>query len=144
MKGLIVAAAAVAISCGYANGADKTMTADFVGDWCSPFREGMTRYYTLPDEDKCTDILSIDKYGFRFDSEEIHCKPVNIRLGKKTAQSGITDTATVTARCQPDGPATAGTLRSFKFSRYKGSLNVTTLSTTDASRLRNFNNGDKQ
>jgi hypothetical protein len=128
MKRLIVAAAAVAISCGYANGADKTMTADFVGDWCSPLREGATMYYTLPSwtMDKCTDILSIDKYGFRFDNEKIHCKPVNIRLGKKTAQSGITDTATVTARCEPDGPATAGTLRTFKFSRYKGSLNVTT------------------
>jgi hypothetical protein len=125
----VCVAAAVAISCGYANAADKTMTIDFVGDWCSPFRDKGMSMYTLPswtDEGKCTDILSINKYGFYFNSEKIHCEPVNIRLGKDTAPSGTTYTATVTARCQPDGPVTAGKLRTFEFSRYKGNLTVTT------------------
>jgi hypothetical protein len=125
----VCVAAAVAISCGYAHAADKTMTIDFVGDWCSPFRDKGMSMYTLPswtDEGKCTDILSIDKYGFYFNSEKVHCEPVNIRLGKDTAPSGTTYTATVTARCQPDGPVTAGKLQTFEFSRYKGNLTVTT------------------
>ena len=63
------------------------MTIDFVGDWCSPLRDKGTSMYKLPswtDEGKCTDILSIDKYGFYFKSEKINCEPVNIRLGNDT------------------------------------------------------------
>ena len=108
--------------------ASGTMPIDFVGDWCSPFRDKGRAMYTLPswtDEGKCTDILSIDKYGFYFNTEQLHCEPVNIRLAKDTAPSGTTYTATVIARCQPDGPATAGKLRKFEFTRYKGNLTIT-------------------
>lgn len=72
----------------------------------------------------CTKILSINQYGFY--SEGRSCEPVNLRLSQKTAQSGTAYTATVTARCQPDGPATAGVLQTFEFLRYKGTLTVTT------------------
>lgn len=122
-------ASAAIILCGNAHSADKSMTIDFVGDWCSPFRNKATSTYTLPswtDEGKCTDILSIDKYGFYFTSEQVHCEPVSIRLGMDVAPSGTTYMATVTARCQRDGPMTGGNLRTFEFSRYKGHLDVTT------------------
>lgn len=85
--------------------------------------------YTLPswtDGGKCTDILSINKYGFYFNREQIQCEPVSMRLGNDTAPSGITYTATVTANCQPDGSVTERKLRTFEFSRYKGNLTITT------------------
>lgn len=107
----------------------RTMPIDFIGDWCSPFRNKGTSTYMLPswtDEGKCTDILSINKYGFHFNSDQIHCEPLNMRLGTDTAPSGTAYTATFTARCQPDGPVTAGKLRTFEFSRYKGNLTITT------------------
>ena len=123
---------AVVIACSHARATEKTMPIDFVGDWCSPWRDDAaknTALYTLPswtEDGHCTDILSIDKYGFYFVSEKTYCEPVNMRLGKNTAPSGAAYTATVTARCQPDGPATAGELKTFEFSRYKGNLTVTT------------------
>ena len=40
-----------------------------------------------------------------------HCEPVNMRLTRETAPSGTGYTAIITARCQPDGPVTAGVLR---------------------------------
>ena len=106
------------------------MPIDFVGDWCSPSQgEKNSTWYTLPswtEDGHCTDILSIDKFGFYFVTEKRHCVPVKMRLGTDTAPSGTSYTATVTARCQPDGPVTAGKLQSFEFYRYKGSLSVTT------------------
>ncbi|WP_166295109.1 hypothetical protein [Bradyrhizobium sp. 2S1] len=62
------------------------MPIDFVGDWCSPFRDKGSSMYTLPswtDGGKCADILSIDKYGFYFNSEKIHCEPVNCQSACK-------------------------------------------------------------
>ncbi|MGY3689979.1 hypothetical protein ACVIGA_000059 [Bradyrhizobium sp. USDA 3240] len=105
-----------------------TMPIDFVGDWCSSFRDKGAAIYTLPswmDEGKCTDILSINKDSFYFNSEHIHCEPVSMQLGNDTAPSGTAYNATVAARCQADGPATAGRLRTFEFSRYKGHLTIT-------------------
>lgn len=102
---------------------------DFVGDWCSPSRDKNKSMYTLPswtDEGKCTDILSINKYGFYFNSENVHCEPVSILLGQDTAPSGTTYEAMITARCQVDGPVTVGKLRIFEFSRYKGHLIIAT------------------
>jgi len=40
--------------------------------------------------------------------------------------SGTAYIAKVTARCQSDGPVTAGKLQAFRFDRYKGNLTVTT------------------
>ena len=100
------------------------MPIDFVGDWC--FREDTN--YSLPswtEDGHCTNILSIDKYGFYFVSEEKHCEPMNIRLTKETAPSGTAYIAIVTARCQPDGPVTAGKRQTFEFNRYKGNMWVT-------------------
>ena len=105
-----------------------SMPIDFIGEWCSPFRDKSKSMYTLPswtDEGKCTDILSINKHGFYFNSENIHCEPVSILLGKDTAPSGTTYEAIVSARCQVDGP-TVGKLRIFEFSRYKGHLIIAT------------------
>jgi hypothetical protein len=56
----------------------------------------------------------------------MNCEPVNISLRKDVAPSGTAYIAQITARCQPDGPVTAGKLQSFKFERYKGHLSVTT------------------
>jgi hypothetical protein len=58
----------------------------------------------LTEDGRCTKILSIDQYGFF--GEGRHCEPVNMRLTKDTAPSGTAYIATVTARCQPDGPVT--------------------------------------
>jgi hypothetical protein len=129
---IVCVAAAVFIACSQARASEKTMPIDFVGDWCSPSRDDAaknTAVYTLPSwtEDRhCTDILSIDKYGFYFISKKRYCEPVNMRLEKDTAPSGTACTATVTARCQPDGPVTEGKIQSFGFNRYKGHLSVTT------------------
>jgi hypothetical protein len=129
---IVCVATAVVIACSHARAAEKTMPIYFVGDWCSPWRDDVTKntaMYTLPswtEDGHCTDILSIDKYGFYFVKEKRHCEPVNRRLGKDTAPSGTAYKATVTARCQPDGPATAGELKTYEFSRYKGNLSVTT------------------
>ena len=47
-----------------------------------PIRCGWT------EDGHCTDILSIDKYGFYFVSEKMHCgRPVGMRLAKDTAVS---------------------------------------------------------
>jgi hypothetical protein len=72
----------------------------------------------------CTKILSIEKNGFF--GEGRHCDPVKMRLRNAIVPSGSDYTATITARCQSDGPATAGTLQTFEFNRYKGNLMVTT------------------
>ena len=50
---------------------------------------------------------------------------MSVRLTKDTAPSGTAYIAMVTARCQPDGPVTAGTIQNFEFNRYKGNLTVT-------------------
>jgi hypothetical protein len=122
-------AAAVVIACSHARAADKTMPIDFVGDWCFQSQDAANADYQLPswtEGGHCTDILSIDKYGFYFVGKKKYCEPLNMQLGKNTAPSGTAYTATITAHCEPDGPVTVGELQSFKFSRYKGNLSVTT------------------
>ena len=105
--------------------AAKTALPDqFFGEWCSPSPDPDVKnkvWYTLPswtEDGHCTNIFSIDRYGFRF-GEGKQCEPVSMRLGEGNAPSGSSYTATVTARCQ-------GQLQSFEFYRYKGSLGVTT------------------
>lgn len=65
--------AAIVGVCSQAGATEIQMPIDFVGEWCSPSTfEGKTKY-TLPswtDEGKCTDILSIEKWGFTFSERE--------------------------------------------------------------------------
>jgi hypothetical protein len=110
--------------------AEKTMSINFVGDWCYASQEKNTTSYSLPswtEDGHCTKILSIDPYQFY--GEGITCELVNVRNSKDTAPSGTSYTAIVTARCQPDGtewnPKTPPPIQTFEFSRYKGNLDVT-------------------
>ena len=115
------------IACSDARAADKAMPINFIGEWCYSSQENKTTSYTLPSwtaDGRCTKILSINQYSFY--GEGWHCEPVNMRLTTDTAPSGIAYIAMVTARCQPDGPVTAGKLQAFEFNRYKGNLSVTT------------------
>ena len=124
---IVCMAAAGVIACGHARAAEKTMTINFVGDWCYESQEDKMTTYTLPswtEGGHCTKILSIDQDVFY--GEGRNCEPVNVRLTKKTAPSGTAYTAVVTAHCQPDGPVTQGERLTFEFNRYKGHLMVTT------------------
>jgi hypothetical protein len=120
-------AVAFVVAFSHARAAEKTMPINFIGEWCYSSQESKTTSYTLPswtEDGRCTKILSIEQWGFY--GEGRHCEPVNERLTKDTAPSGTAYIAMVTARCQPDGPVTAGELKTFEFSRYKGNLSVTT------------------
>jgi hypothetical protein len=111
-----------------ARAAEKTMTIDFVGDWCFDSQDKNVSWYKLPswtEGGHCEGILSINKWGWYHADGSEHCEPIKVQLSQDTAPSGTGYTARVTARCQPDGPVTAGKLRSFEFHRYKGSLSVT-------------------
>jgi hypothetical protein len=129
MLRIVIAAAVVAALNSHAY-AQKTlnMPIDFIGEWCFATRDDKnTTSYTLPswtEDGRCTNIFAINRYGFYY--EKKNCEAVKILLGKSTASSGTSYTATVTARCVPDGPVTAGELRTFQFDRYRGNLTVTT------------------
>ena len=122
----ICVAAAVVVASGHARAVEKTMPINFIGDWCYSSQDNKTTSYTLPswtEDGHCTKILSINQDGFY--GEGRHCEPVSMRVTRDTAPSGTAYIAMVTARCQPDGPVTAGKLQSFEFNRYKGNLTVT-------------------
>ncbi len=122
---------AIVAVCSQAAATEIQMPIDFVGEWCSPSTfEGKTKY-TLPswtDEGKCTDILSIEKWGFTFNAKEggKTCIPTTIRTKAATASSGTAYSATINARCLKDGVMTSGsgTPQTFDFQRYKGSLTI--------------------
>jgi hypothetical protein len=100
--------------------------ANFVGDWCYSSQDGKETSYQLPswtEDGHCTKILSIDQWSFYGEGQ--HCEPVKIRQKSDTAPSGTSYTATVTARCQPDGPVGPGKIQTYEFMRYKGNLTVT-------------------
>src|SRR5215475_3353905 len=127
---IVCVSAAVVIACSHARAAPKTMPIDFVGDWCFSYQgaDKNSTDYRLPswtEGGHCTDILSIDQYGFYFVPEKTRCEPTKIKLDQHTAQTGTGYTATITARCQPDGPPTAGKIKTFELYRYKGQLSVT-------------------
>ena len=127
MLRIVSVASAAVIACSHARAAEKAMPINFIGEWCYSSQEDKTTSYTLPswtEGGRCVKILSIDQDIFY--GEGRHCEPVNMRLRTKTAPSGTAYTATITARCEPDGPTTAGTLQTFEFYRYKGHLTVTT------------------
>lgn len=108
--------------------AEKPIPINFVGDWCFSLREGRQTDYMLPswtEDGHCTQILSISEFGFYFTDLKISCGAQNIRVSRDTAPSGTTYTAKISARCQADGPVTAGKLQNYELRRYKGSLNVT-------------------
>lgn len=114
------------VTLGQAYSAEKTMPIHFVGDWCYQEEQDKTTTYALPswiEGGHCTKILSINEY--RFYGQGSHCEPLNISLKKDVAPSGTAYIAQITARCQPDGPVTAGKIQTYELSRYKGRLSVT-------------------
>jgi hypothetical protein len=85
--------ASVATACSDARGAEKTMTIDFVGEWCFDSQDKNVSWYKLPswtEGGHCTEILSINKYGFY--GENRHCEPVKMRLERSVAPSGALGT----------------------------------------------------
>jgi hypothetical protein len=123
-------ATAAILASSHARAGENNMPIDFVGEWCASFRDDKGVIdYSLPSwtDGKCTDILSIDKWGFYFHDQKKTCRPVGLRLKQDTAPSGTAYMAMITARCVPDGVATAGTstIQTFGFKRYKGSLTIT-------------------
>jgi hypothetical protein len=127
---LLVGIVMIAGSLGAFAAEPRTMPIDFVGDWCFESREKNATDYALPswtEDGQCTKgkIISVTKGGFYLWEENINCEPVRMRLSRDVAPSGVAYMATITARCYPDGPVTAGTLKTFEFSRYKGHLTIT-------------------
>jgi hypothetical protein len=103
----------------------------FVGDWCFDYQEGQSVWFLLPswtEKGSCPKILSITDYGFSGAGH--HCDPIQARLSSETAPSGTAYTAMIVARCEPDGPPSASTIRTIEFRRYKGSLQVTKIKST--------------
>ena len=45
---IVCVAAAVVIACSHARAAEKTMTIDFVGDWCFDSQDKNVSWYKLP------------------------------------------------------------------------------------------------
>jgi hypothetical protein len=86
---IVCVTTAVTIVCSHTRAAEKNMPIDFVGDWCSPWRDDAaknTALYKLPswtEDGHSTDILSIDKYGFYFVSEKMYCEPVEYTARKE-------------------------------------------------------------
>ena len=95
------------------------MPIDF-GDWCSSEeQENNAAWYRLPSWMGDEHQHPVD--SFYFPGSSLNCYPVAMRLGKDVALSG---TATW-PRCHPDGPVTAGMLKTFALYRYKGNLRIT-------------------
>ena len=121
----------VTLSTSSAYSAEKTMPIDFVGEWCSPTRDGNTTNYTLPswtDDRKCNEILSIDKWGFVFNlggEKETYCNPDAIRTKQDTAPSGTAYFVMISASCSLGSAPDRKNHRTFELSRYKGNLTVT-------------------
>jgi hypothetical protein len=85
MRKMILATALCSISMtvSYARAAEKQMPIDFVGEWCTPSKDGNSAEYTLPswtDDGKCTEILSVEKWGFSFNDQT--CIPADIRTSR--------------------------------------------------------------
>jgi len=131
LKQLFAIAAVAGALVAPAHAAEKTMSANFVGDWC--FGDGYdaqtkTTNYRLPswtEDGQCTKskILSIGSYGFYFNDTDEHCDVVSAGYSSDTAPSGTGYTAKITANCSPSG-AWAPRSKTFVFERYKGNLEV--------------------
>ena len=124
---------ALLIAGGYANAAPmKQMPIDFVGEWCSPSKDGNSTEWSLPSwalgdegDGKCTDILSVEKWGFYGFNNET-CIPAEIKTKSDTAPSGTAYMATVKANCTKDQQPPPGPIKVFEFQRYKGHLTIKT------------------
>jgi hypothetical protein len=123
---MFVAAAMVALVSPVAQ-ATPQIPIYFVGDWCFEAQDGQTISFLLPswsEKGACRKILSVTPHEF-FGAGH-HCDPVEeARISLDAAPSGEVYTATITARCWPDGPASDGKIRTIEFRRYKGNLQVT-------------------
>lgn len=132
MNKTILAAALCSISMAtnYAHAAPKKMPIDFIGEWCTPSKDGDTTTYTLPswtEDHKCTEILSIDQWGFAFNmggEKEIYCDPESIRTKQDTAPSGTAYFATISASCYEGTAPDRKSHRTYEFERYKGNLMI--------------------
>jgi hypothetical protein len=132
MKKTILAAALCSISmaANYAHAAPKKMPIDFIGEWCTPSKDGDTTTYTLPswtEDHKCTEILSIDQWEFAFNmrgEKEIYCDPESIRTKQDTAPSGTAYFATISASCYEGTTPDRKSHRTYEFERYKGNLMI--------------------
>lgn len=123
--------AAVVCSGTSSRAAEKVMPIDFIGEWCTPQVSDSAMAYTLPswtEGGKCTDILSVEKWGFTFNdaNQAKTCLPNSVRLKSNSASSGTAYIATISAHCVRDGIAApgSGTLQTFEFQRYKGRLTI--------------------
>jgi hypothetical protein len=131
MKRLLLASAILAAIAGQAHAAEKyvPITIDFVGDWCFNQEDSNGAYYKLPSwtEGGCKNILSIDKWAFTFTEDNLYCRVLKIKTKSDTAPSGTNYDATITGRCWRSGQVETeanSKVRTFVFSRYKGSLDV--------------------
>ena len=127
--------AAIALACALvapAAAAEKTMSADFTGDWCyGDGYDAQTKEtnYRLPSwmpEDMPCDkakILSIRRYDILFHATDESCEIVNARYTSESGHTGTRYTARITAKCSPDGEWKPKP-KTFVFYRYKGNLYV--------------------
>ncbi|WP_315806869.1 MULTISPECIES: hypothetical protein [unclassified Bradyrhizobium] len=106
------------------------MPIDFIGEWCTPLKDGDTTTYTLPswtEDHKCEEILSIDQWEFVFNMGgdiEIYCDSERIRTRQDTAPSGTAYFATISANCREGLNPNRKSHRTYEFERYKGSLMI--------------------
>lgn len=131
MKKVLIITAGLIVGVAHAAPPLKQMPIDFVGEWCSPEKDKNGMQYSLPSwalqdpDGKCTDILSIEKWGFfGFNGET--CVPVDVKTKSDTAPSGTAYFATIKANCSKDNVVTQGPgpLKTFEFERYKGHLTI--------------------
>lgn len=117
-----------------AHAADKQMPIDFVGEWCSPEKDGNSTQYSLPSwaleepDGKCTNILSVEKWGFN-GFGDLTCFPAEIKTKSDTAPSGTAYFATIKASCttvDAKGQTKQAGQKVFEFERYKGHLTIKT------------------
>ncbi|WP_029083378.1 hypothetical protein [Bradyrhizobium sp. th.b2] len=134
-KVLIITAALLTVGVAHAAPPLQQMPIDFVGEWCNGETfEGETNW-KLPswieeDGEKCTNILSVDKYEFRMviNKKSLTCSPDAIRMKSDTTPSGTAYLATIDARCMtlnngvPESQP--GKLTTFEFRRYKDNIYI--------------------
>ncbi|MGJ5195559.1 hypothetical protein ACQR1E_01945 [Bradyrhizobium sp. HKCCYLRH1030] len=110
--------------------APKNMPIDFIGEWCTPSKDGDITTYTLPswtEDHKCNEILSIDQWEFVFNmggDVETYCNPESIRTKQDVAPSGVAYFATISANCREGLNPNRKSHRTYEFKRYKGNLMI--------------------
>ena len=135
MKKLLFTGAALLALVSSAHSKEVRVPDVFINEWCSALgdkeqplppesdKDGSTMNYQAPtwmNGGPCKNIFVVTPWVF---GNEEHCVPVKVRLKESVAPSGTGYTAMIDAKCR-----WPGTMRTFKFYRYKGNLYVTTLS----------------